>query len=248
ARGRRRAAGAGHRPGRVPAGGQRQGPVRGAGLRHRDRVPARRRWWRGLAGAAPGRPGPARPAPVTQRPGASHEPVLRHDDSADRPGPAAAGHDRRQGAVMGAGPGYSLQGMLPAEVLVGGTAVWSRYRQYPVFSRGWLVRRSLLFCSVIAVVVAVIGLGTGVALQSSRLGLEVAAVQFLAFGLMATLGPALGTWVRHRRWRESHERWGVVIAVLLGMVLSYSVDRVASAHVEELVRPRLGLLGSTPPP
>ena len=149
---------------------------------------------------------------------------------------------------MGAGPGYSLQGMLPAEVLVGGTAVWSRYRQYPVFSRGWLVRRSLLFCSVIAVVVAVIGLGTGVALQSSRLGLEAAAVQFLAFCLMATLGPALGTWVRHRRWRESHERWGVVIAVLLGMVLSYSVDRVASAHVEELVRPRLGLLGSTPPP
>ncbi len=46
------------------------------------------------------------------------------------------------------------------DVLVGGDAVWSRYRRYPVFGLRWLVGRSLLFCSIIAVVAAFIGAGT----------------------------------------------------------------------------------------
>ena len=54
-------------------------------------------------------------------------------------------------------PGWPLRQKLPAEVLVGGNAVWSRYRQYPVFGLRWLLGRSLLFCGVIAVVAAFIG-------------------------------------------------------------------------------------------
>ena len=38
---------------------------------------------------------------------------------------------------------YPLRQKLPAEVLVGGNAVWSRYRQYPVFGLRWLLGRSL---------------------------------------------------------------------------------------------------------
>ena len=34
---------------------------------------------------------------------------------------------------------YPLRQKLPAEVLVGGNAVWSRYRQYPVFGLRWLL-------------------------------------------------------------------------------------------------------------
>ena len=33
---------------------------------------------------------------------------------------------------------YSLSRPLPAEVLVGGNTVWSRYHRYPVFSGPWL--------------------------------------------------------------------------------------------------------------
>ncbi len=144
--------------------------------------------------------------------------------------------------------GYPLQQVLPPEVLVGGNAVWSRYRQYPVFSARWLAGRSVLFCGVIAVVAALIAAGTGVALQDAWLGVRMGSVQFVAFSLMAMLGPALATWVRHRGWPEVRERRALVIAVLLGIVLSYGVDRVASAYVNELVQPRLLALGSTPPP
>ena len=67
---------------------------------------------------------------------------------------------------------YPLRQKLPAEVLVGGNAVWSRYRQYPVFGLRWLLGRSLLFCGVIAVVAAFIGMGTGVVAQDVGLGLN----------------------------------------------------------------------------
>ena len=78
---------------------------------------------------------------------------------------------------------YSLRQTLPPDVLVGGDAVWSRYRRYPVFGLRWLVGRTLLFCSIIAVVAAFIGAGTGIAVQDPGVALKVAATQFVAFSL-----------------------------------------------------------------
>ena len=144
--------------------------------------------------------------------------------------------------------GYPLQQVLPPEVLVGGNAIWSRYRQYPVFSLRWLTGRSMLFCSVVAVVVGFTGMGTFVALQDGAMALEVALTQFAAFSLMGMLGPVLATVVRHRRWPEPRERKAVVLAVLAGMVLSYGIDKVASAHVEALMRPGLAAMGMLPRP
>jgi hypothetical protein len=138
---------------------------------------------------------------------------------------------------------YPLRQKLPAEVLVGGNAVWSRYRQYPVFGLRWLMGRSLLFCSVIAVVAAFIGAGTGVALQDPGIAIRVGITQFIAFSLMATLGPALATAVRHRGWPVAWERKAVVVAVLAGMVLSFFVDRVASSYIDQLVKPELAAAG-----
>jgi Predicted signal transduction protein with a C-terminal ATPase domain len=143
--------------------------------------------------------------------------------------------------------GYSLQQVLPPQVLVGGNAIWSRYQQYPVFSWRWLAGRSLLFCSLVLVATALIGVAVALAMQSVRVGVQVWGAQFVAFSLMAMLGPALATWVRHRGWPGPRERWGVVVAVLLGMVLSYGVDHVASGYINELVKPRLASLGTTPP-
>ena len=41
--------------------------------------------------------------------------------------------------------GYPLGQKLADDVVVGGNAVWSRYRRYPVFSARWLRGRTLLF-------------------------------------------------------------------------------------------------------
>ena len=148
---------------------------------------------------------------------------------------------------------YPLRQKLPAEVLVGGNAVWSRYRQYPVFGLRWLLGRSLLFCGVIAVVAAFIGMGTGVVAQDVGVAIKVAITEFIVFSSVATLGPALATAVRHRAWPLSRERKAVVIAVVIGMVLSFFIDRLGSSYIEQLIKPGLEAAGlsvnpPTPPP
>ena len=66
---------------------------------------------------------------------------------------------------------------------------------------------------------------------------------------MATLGPALATAVRHRAWPLSRERKAVVIAVLIGMVLSFFIDRLGSSYIEQLIKPGLEAAGlSVNPP
>lgn len=131
--------------------------------------------------------------------------------------------------------GYSLQRPLPAEVIVGGSAAWSRYRQYPVFSAPWLARRSLLFMALIAPPALLLGAVAVAEGHGYRAGLLMFALQFTGFSLMATAGPAFATWVRHRHWSEAHERRGVMIAVLLGVVSSFVVDHFVSAEVMRLV-------------
>lgn len=138
---------------------------------------------------------------------------------------------------------YPLRQVLPPEVLLGGGMIWSRYRQYPVFSLRWLGGRSLVFCSVIAVCAAFIGAATGLTVQDPTVALKAGLTQFAAFGLMATLGPALATAVRYRRWSEPYERKAVVVAVLVGMLLSFLVDRFASAYLASLITPGLAKLG-----
>ena len=102
--------------------------------------------------------------------------------------------------MIGHGPDYSLEQALPSDVLVGGNAVWGRYRRYPVFSLRWLLGRSLIFAGIILPVAAVIGTGVGLATQDWWVGVRIGIAEFVAFTLMATMGPALATWVRHRRW------------------------------------------------
>jgi sensor histidine kinase YesM len=139
--------------------------------------------------------------------------------------------------VIGPRQDYPLSETLPSDVLIGGNAVWSRYRRYPVFSLRWLLGRSATFATVLLFVAVVIGTGTGLVVQDWWVGLRIGLTEWVAFMLMATMGPALATWVRHRRWPVSRERKAVVIAVLLGMLISFFVDRLASGYVEQLMRP-----------
>ncbi|WP_407354346.1 sensor histidine kinase [Luteimonas sp. R10] len=129
---------------------------------------------------------------------------------------------------------YSLRKPLPDDVLIGGNSVWSRYRQYPVFSAPWLIGRTLLFASVIALFALVATFGVGVAVRDYMAGLVYGVHAFCAFLLMATAGPALATLVRHRRWPLRRERWLVVAAVVAGVVASYSADAWASAYAMQI--------------
>ena len=84
---------------------------------------------------------------------------------------------------------YALTQPLPADVLVGGTTVLSRYRRYPVFGLRWLVGRSVLFCSILLVVVAFIAAGVGVAVQDAGVALKVGSCgPWIAPGYTMTTG------------------------------------------------------------
>lgn len=135
---------------------------------------------------------------------------------------------------------YPLHMALPAEVLAGSGTVWGRYKQYPVFSWPWLRGRSLLFLTVIAALALLAGLGVAVALRDYAAGARVLLLQFTGFALMATSGPAFATWVRHRRWPERPERFGIVVALLLGMVVSFFIDEYTSAAIAEAMKPLFG--------
>lgn len=140
---------------------------------------------------------------------------------------------------------YALRQPLPDDVLVGGNTVWSRYRQYPVFSAPWLRGRTLLFASAIGSLALVVWLGVGATLRDYAAGFLAGAHLFAAFMLMATLGPGLATLVRHRRWPRPRERALVVAAVAIGVGLGFPADRWASAHVERKV---LAAAGDRAPP
>jgi len=143
---------------------------------------------------------------------------------------------------------YRLDRRLPPDVLVGGGTAWSRYRQYPVFSLPWLRGRSALFASIIGVIALLIGGTIGLIARDYGLVLPMAFYQFAGFGLMATSGPALATWVRHRGWSAVAERRGIVAAMLLGMVASYFADFMTSTRIEAMLASALGPSAHPPIP
>lgn len=130
-------------------------------------------------------------------------------------------------------PRYALDQPLPASVVVGGSAKLLRYRQYPVFSWPWLRGRSWLAFALVSAWALLNGLGVGIVAGAVGPGLQVTLHQFVAFMLMATAGPALATWVRHRQLPRAREAVAITSAVLVGMAISGSIDFWASTKVVE---------------
>lgn len=127
---------------------------------------------------------------------------------------------------------YPLDAPLPVEVVAGGQSVWFRYRRYPVFSWSWLRGRSLLFGVAIAAFTVLVGIGlaatTGSALGGAMSGLHFA----VGFMLICTSGPLLASMVRQARMPLRRERVGVVLAVALGVVISYFADAWSSGYLK----------------
>lgn len=128
---------------------------------------------------------------------------------------------------------YPLDRPLPTEVIAVGA--WLGYRRYPVFGWRWLRGRSLIFGAVIAVFACFVGAGLGVTTGSGRSGL-MAALHFAAgFMLMCSAGPLLAALVRHAGWPLRRERFGIVLAMLLGIVVSYFADAWSSNYLQQSI-------------
>ena len=135
---------------------------------------------------------------------------------------------------------YGLGQPLPSAAVVSGLQGWFGYRRFPVFSMPWLVRRALLFVLPIGALALLTALGTWTSSNDPTLGAASGGLLFGSFMLMGFSGPLLASWVRYRRWPLRRERTGVVLAVLLGMLISFVVDREVSTRLEPMIEQRLG--------
>jgi hypothetical protein len=145
------------------------------------------------------------------------------------------------------GTELTLDSPLPADVVAASHQTWSRYRRYSVFSRPWLLGRTRIVALVVGAASLLIGLGRGMERGDYALGLLGGLYLFVSFLLMASVGPAFATWVRHRRWPQRRERNGIVAAVLLGMGASAGVDAWASSRLDSLFELSVRY-GEAPPP
>lgn len=132
-----------------------------------------------------------------------------------------------------------LDAPLPADAVVGGLSSWFGYRRYPVFGRRWLLGRVLYLGSMVLGLSLLSALANWAMIKDLALAASAGGLLFGSFMLMFFAGPALACWVRHRRWRQPLERYAVVVAVLLGMLISYQVDAWASAKLEPVIEARM---------
>jgi hypothetical protein len=139
---------------------------------------------------------------------------------------------------------YRLDQALPSEVVLRNAGGLLSYRNYPVFSKHWLMRRSLLFALIFGGFFLLMLLGMLLTTRDLPLALTMGGLTFLAFMIMACAGPAIATWVRHRRWPQRRERIGVVFGLLAGILISYAIDATVSDRVEkEFIDPRMKAAG-----
>ena len=126
---------------------------------------------------------------------------------------------------------------LPPDTITGMTWGPFRYRKYPVFSwRWWRARTVAAF-----IVIALYGLVAAAAQAASRATGTQAALtcSYFVLGalLMVSTGPALATWIRHRRWSPTMEAGMIVIAVIVGFGSAAAFDFWASNGIEQSLQP-----------
>jgi signal transduction histidine kinase len=134
---------------------------------------------------------------------------------------------------------YALDRPLPSSAVAGGLQGWFGYQRFAVFSLPWLGRRLWAFLLPLGGLAALTWMGTWASTDDPLAGVGAAALLFGGLMLMSFCGPGLAALVRYRRWSARRERIAVVAAVVLGMLLSFAVDREVSARLEPRLDQRL---------
>lgn len=112
---------------------------------------------------------------------------------------------------------------LPAEVSIQSDTWLNRYRNFPVFSRTWFRHRAIAFGGTLFVMfIVVFGI---VFLTSERFNVFV--IWTVPFFVAATglflIGQAMAVWVRQQNYSERRESFGILLALILGAVLSFVI-------------------------
>jgi hypothetical protein len=130
---------------------------------------------------------------------------------------------------------YSLREPLPADVVAHAAGPFGGYRRFPVFSARWLLGRCAIFMPITgALGVLQAGL-IGVGLNDSKLGWQVAAYSVPIWLVFGTAGPVMATVARHRL---RPAKVAVTLAVLLGLVVSFTGQHIAEIYTRAVVLPR----------
>ena len=142
---------------------------------------------------------------------------------------------------------------LPPAMLASGDGWWVRYRHYPVFSRRWWLGRCLRFGAVCAVMALLTAMGMWFISRDAQASLQGALPLFVTCTAITCLGPTLATAVRHQGWPTFWERLALVLAIVIGVIVSLAVNRWASwtimeafrsAHMAPAARPSAVVVGS----
>jgi sensor histidine kinase YesM len=131
-----------------------------------------------------------------------------------------------------------LNAPLPPDMIPGICAGPLGYRKYPVFSVPWLKKRTLFAAVVIALYAALMSL---MHLALGRLPFSTVLVTFAYFVtgafIMVTGGPAIGAWVRHRKFSPSLEAGLIVVVAILGFVIAIVADLLSSKGIMHAMYP-----------
>jgi histidine kinase len=130
---------------------------------------------------------------------------------------------------------YSLREPLPADVVAHAAGPFGGYRRYPVFSAAWLLGRCLIFMPITGSLGLLEAGLVGYGLNDTKLGWQYASVGVPIWLTFATAGPVLATIARHRL---SPARVTVTLAILLGLVVSFTGQHLAEVYSRAVILPR----------
>ena len=119
---------------------------------------------------------------------------------------------------------YSLQRPLPLELRVGVHNLFTRYKDYPVFSFGWWWRRTATATLLCFVAFFATTFSQWVNLSSPAAAAETAFLTFLSMWVALCLGTGLATWIRHRSAPGKWTLMRIVAAVLICGLLARFFD------------------------
>ncbi len=142
----------------------------------------------------------------------------------------------------------SLNAPLPHDVAVRSAGLIGSYRNYPVYSAPWFWRRTALFAPIAA------GFGlfqviiTSSALRDWSIAAKGAAFSLPIWVVLVTLGPALASFVRHRRWSAQAERFGIIAAIGVGVLVSFACQHLANHLSHALLEAHRSAPLIQPPP
>lgn len=121
---------------------------------------------------------------------------------------------------------------------------WSlRAQRYPVFSPTWFRFRALGFLIPLGIF-GIILLTLGILIASHSTGNKNEATPtflflftWLGIGTCLFLGRWLATLIKRRRWPQNVERTGIVLAIILGITVSYNIVQYADHKLDKKVKP-----------